>query len=93
MPYLLRHRQNSDPKTIEKSVNLHFLMSSKGPADTNRLRPAAAAGGLAGEPQQVIDRMGEYIDGGAQRINIAIRPPVDWDALQEYVEDVMPAFR
>jgi alkanesulfonate monooxygenase SsuD/methylene tetrahydromethanopterin reductase-like flavin-dependent oxidoreductase (luciferase family) len=51
------------------------------------------AGGLSGEPQQVIDRIGEYIDGGAQRVNIAIRPPVDWEALQEYVEDVMPAFR
>ncbi|HXH21915.1 MAG TPA: TIGR03560 family F420-dependent LLM class oxidoreductase [Dehalococcoidia bacterium] len=82
-----------DPGTIEKSVNLHFLMSSRGPSDTSRLRPGAAAGGLSGEPQQVIDKIGEYIDGGAQRVNIAIRPPVDWEALQEYVEDVMPAFR
>jgi F420-dependent oxidoreductase-like protein len=78
---------------IEKSVNLHFLMSSKGPRDMGALREGAAAGGLQGEPQQVIDKMGQYIQGGAQRINIAIRPPVDWEALQEYIEDVMPAFR
>ncbi|HEY7268940.1 MAG TPA: hypothetical protein VH951_03860, partial [Dehalococcoidia bacterium] len=71
----------------------HFLMSSKGPRDMGALREGAAAGGLQGEPQQVIDKMGQYIQGGAQRINIAIRPPVDWEALQEYIEDVMPAFR
>jgi F420-dependent oxidoreductase-like protein len=86
-------KQDRDPKSIEKSVNLHFLMSSGGGADTSRLRPGSVAGGLSGEPQQVIDKIGEYIDGGAARVNIAIRPPVDWDALQEYVEDVMPAFR
>jgi alkanesulfonate monooxygenase SsuD/methylene tetrahydromethanopterin reductase-like flavin-dependent oxidoreductase (luciferase family) len=80
-------------RPIEKSVNLHFLMSSKGPRDLGALREGAAAGGLQGEPQQVIDKMGQYIEGGAQRINIAIRPPVDWEALQEYIEDVMPAFR
>ena len=84
-------KQGRDPKTIEKSVNLHFLMSSKGQQRETPFQ--RAGGGLSGEPQQVIDRMAEYIDGGAQRINIAIRPPVDWDALQEYVEDVMPAFR
>jgi F420-dependent oxidoreductase-like protein len=86
-------KHGRDPKSIEKSVNLHFLMSSKGPRDVSRLREGAAAGGLSGEPQQVIDKIGQYVDAGASRVNIAIRPPVDWEALQEYVEDVMPAFR
>lgn len=84
-------RYDRDPASIEKSVNLHFLMSSKGAASTDN--PRGRDGGLWGEPQQVIDRIGEYVDGGAVRVNIAIRPPVDWDALQSYVEDVMPAFR
>jgi F420-dependent oxidoreductase-like protein len=84
-----------DPATIERSVNLHFLMSSRGPraGAAERLGPMALEGGLHGEPQQVIDRLGEYVDAGAQRVNIAFRPPIDWDALQSYVEDVMPAFR
>jgi len=80
-------KQGRDPKTIEKSVNLHFLMSSKGQQRETPFQ--RAGGGLSGEPQQVIDRMAEYIDGGAQRINIAIRPPVDWDALKEYVKRQM----
>jgi len=83
-------KQERDPRSIEKSVNVHFLMSSHG---AQQLDPRQAAGGVSGEPQQVIDRIGEYIDGGAQRVNIAIRPPVDWEALQEYIEDVMPAFQ
>ena len=83
-------KQGRDPKSIEKSVNLHFLMSSKG---VRQMDQRQSAGGLHGEPQQVIDKIGEYIEGGAQRVNIAIRPPVDWEALQEYIEDVMPAFR
>jgi F420-dependent oxidoreductase-like protein len=84
-------RYDRNPASIEKSVNLHFLMSSQGAARSED--PRAREGGLWGEPQQVIDRIGEYVEGGAVRVNIAIRPPVDWDALQSYVEDVMPAFR
>lgn len=78
-----------DPKTLERSVNLHFQMSSTGDPDAQ----PEQRGGLWGRPQHVIDMIGEYVDAGAQRINIAVRPPLDWDALQSYVEDVMPAFR
>src|SRR5205823_3856028 len=49
--------------------------------------------GRRGEPRQVIDTLAEYVEAGAQRISVAIRPPVDWDALQSYIEEVMPAFR
>jgi alkanesulfonate monooxygenase SsuD/methylene tetrahydromethanopterin reductase-like flavin-dependent oxidoreductase (luciferase family) len=81
-------RYHRDPKTVDRSVQLHFYMSSKGSTPG-----AQREGSLWGEPQQVIDRLGEYVDAGAQGINVAIRPPVDWDALQSYIEDVMPAFR
>jgi F420-dependent oxidoreductase-like protein len=82
-------RYDRDPATVERSVNLHFLMSSK----TGEASAPRPTGSLFGEPQQVIDRIGEYVDAGAARINVAIRPPIDWDALQSYIEDVMPAFR
>ena len=80
-------RYSRDPKTVDRSVNLHFYMSSRGAAPG-----VQRDGSVWGEPQQVIDRMGEYVDAGAQGINVVIRPPVDWEALQSYVEDVMPAF-
>ena len=31
-------------------------------------------------------------DSGVQGLNIAFRPPIDWEALQTFIEDVMPQF-
>jgi alkanesulfonate monooxygenase SsuD/methylene tetrahydromethanopterin reductase-like flavin-dependent oxidoreductase (luciferase family) len=78
-----------DPRTLERSINLHFLMTSTGDQDA----APEQRGGLWGRPQHVIDQIGEYIEAGAQRVNIAVRPPLDWDALHSYTEDVMPAFK
>ena len=82
-------RIGRDPATLERSVNLHFRMSS-------RPEPADAKypdGAIFGTSQQVIDQMAPYVDAGAQRIGLAIRPPVDWDAVERFIADVMPAFR
>ncbi len=78
-----------DPKSLERSVLVHFRLSSKG------LLPQGpqADGAVSGSPQQVIDRLGQYVDAGAQRISLAIRPPLDWAAIQTFIDDVMPAFR
>ena len=32
----------------------------------------------------------QYSEAGAARISIAIRPPINWDALQLFVEEVLP---
>ena len=29
---------------------------------------------------------------GAARVNIALRPPLDWDALHAWAQEVIPAF-
>jgi alkanesulfonate monooxygenase SsuD/methylene tetrahydromethanopterin reductase-like flavin-dependent oxidoreductase (luciferase family) len=60
-------------------------MSSRGAAPTG----PQADGALSGSPSEVVDRLGKYVDAGAQRISLAIRPPLDWDAIQT----LMPAFR
>ncbi len=82
-------RFGRDPATLERSVNLHFQMSSR-PEPPDAKHPDGA---IFGSPQQVIDQLGPYVDAGAQRIGLAIRPPVDWDALDRFIQDVMPAFR
>jgi F420-dependent oxidoreductase-like protein len=75
-----------DPAEIDTSVNLGFYMNS------DRTPDVAANGSLTGGVQQAIDTIGAYRDVGVAGINIAFRPPVDWDALQLYIEEVMPAF-
>ena len=37
--------------------------------------------------------MAEYRDLGCDLLNIAIRPPLDWEALEAWAEEVIPAFQ
>ena len=74
-----------DPAEIESSVNVGYYPGDRAP----EVNPE---GSLTGSAQQMVDRIGEYADTGVQGLNIAIRPPVDWDALAVFVEEVMPHF-
>jgi F420-dependent oxidoreductase-like protein len=90
-------RLDRDPTEMERSVNLHMLMGVNEP-DAERIRTERAGlfgggGGLSGPPQQAIEMLKRYQGAGAARVSIAIRPPVEWDPLQAFVEEVMPAMR
>ena len=52
-----------------------------------------AGGMLVGGPSAVTETIGRFRDVGVTRLNIAFRPPVDWDALEAFTEEVMPTFR
>ena len=96
-------REGRDPVTVERTVNLSFHMAAT-PAALERAEqqyrqtwgPAAEAmrarGLVTGLPAQAIELVGRYEQAGAARVNIAIRPPVDWDALRAWSEEVIPAF-
>ena len=87
-----------DPSAVRRTVNLGFYMGADAAtAEKNRervLRHAEdqRAGMLVGTSQEAIDRMMEYVEAGAQGINIATRPPVDWDAWHAFIEQVLPHF-
>ncbi|HUJ74356.1 MAG TPA: TIGR03560 family F420-dependent LLM class oxidoreductase [bacterium] len=89
-------RFQRDPKAIERSVNLHFLMhvnaagEARAKAQRERMKSTHQSGMLLGGPQQVLDQIGAFQRAGAQGVNIAIRPPVDWDALEGFIQDVLP---
>jgi len=90
-------RVDRDPSEMERSVNLHMLMGVD-EADASRIQSERSGtlrggGALSGSPQQAIETLKRYQEAGAARISIAIRPPVEWDALQAFVEEVMPAVR
>ena len=97
-------KEGRDPATIERNENLSFHMAAS-PAHVAKAEqhfkdtwgPAADAfrsrGVVVGLPSQAIDLVGRYADAGAARVNIAIRPPVDWDALEAWSKDVIPAFQ
>lgn len=48
------------------------------------LRMGVRPGVMMGSDQEVLDRIGEYIDAGADQINIAVRAPWDPEALERF---------
>ncbi len=75
-----------DMAELDTSVNLGFYMNSARQPDID------PNGSLTGSVQEAIDTIGALADVGVKGVNIAFRPPVDWDNLQLYVEEVMPHF-
>jgi hypothetical protein len=41
----------------------------------------------------VRDRIAEYERAGAEWLILALRAPFDWDGLDLFIDEVMPAFR
>lgn len=74
-----------DPEEIQSSVNVGFYLGDRAP----EVNPE---GSLVGSVQQAVDRIGEYADTGVEGLNIALRPPVDWELLQRFIDEVMPHF-
>lgn len=95
-------REGRDPASIARSLNLSFnMVASDAAGDVARARQremwgaqaeSRAGGMLIGGPRAVIDQIGAFERAGAHRLNIAFRPPVDWEALEAFVAEVMPRF-
>ncbi|MGB0112083.1 MAG: LLM class flavin-dependent oxidoreductase [Ilumatobacteraceae bacterium] len=93
-----------DPASLQRSVNLAFHIGAT-PADATaeldritaqwgpEMAERVTAGALTGTPDQALERIAEYRAAGADLVNIALRLPVDTDALDAYLTDVVPAAR
>jgi alkanesulfonate monooxygenase SsuD/methylene tetrahydromethanopterin reductase-like flavin-dependent oxidoreductase (luciferase family) len=98
----LATKAGRDPSKIARATQLGFFMAaSDDPQEMARAEGVMKekiphqppSGQLAGNPAQVTERIGKYRDAGVTDLNLAIRPPVDWEALEAFVEQVMPEFR
>jgi alkanesulfonate monooxygenase SsuD/methylene tetrahydromethanopterin reductase-like flavin-dependent oxidoreductase (luciferase family) len=54
---------------------------------TDWIRPSA----LTGSTTEIVDRLGEYADAGADWVMVALRAPFDVDGLDRFASEVMPA--
>lgn len=96
----LCERNGRDPATLARSVNLGFFLGVDAPGVARQRdryeRFTAGAGGrtgsLLGTPDQVIETVAAYRDAGVPRLTIAVSAPYDWEALEAYATEVMPAF-
>ena len=96
-------KEHRTPGDVTRTVNLGLAIG-RNEAEAQRKRDglkeqfgAASSflepGMLIGTPQQVIDRIGTYVQGGAEWIIVALRAPFDLEGLQVFIDTVMPAFR
>jgi alkanesulfonate monooxygenase SsuD/methylene tetrahydromethanopterin reductase-like flavin-dependent oxidoreductase (luciferase family) len=92
-----------DPRTLRRGVNVAFNLA----VDRNGVEreaallkqqwgPAAeriADGALLGTPNDAVERILQYARAGATDINIALRAPFNTEALDAYIDEVMPRVR
>ena len=93
-----------DPATLERSVNIAFHLGAdraSADAELRRIREQwgaemaerVTAGALTGTPDDAVAQIAAYRDAGADLVNIALRLPVDSDALDAYLDVVVPTVR
>jgi alkanesulfonate monooxygenase SsuD/methylene tetrahydromethanopterin reductase-like flavin-dependent oxidoreductase (luciferase family) len=96
-------KERREPRSVIRSVNVGLAIG-RNETEANRKRVALKeqfgeaaefleSGMLIGTSQEVIDRIGAYVDAGAESIVLALRGPFDIDGLQVFIDAVMPAFR
>ena len=78
-----------DPADIRCAVNVGLAWSE----DSLRQQFGAIAdfvrpGVLGGSDAEVVDRIGEYVAGGADQVNLALRAPFDLEALERFAVNV-----
>ncbi len=92
-----------DPASLRRAANVMFNLGMDD-RDLERQRAAlqrdwgamaerVADGALLCTPERAVDRIMEYVDAGADEINIALRAPWNAEALDAYLTDIMPEVR
>ncbi len=76
-----------DPSEIKCAANVGFSNSEEDfEKQFGLLRMGVRPGVMMGSDQEVIDKIGEYIEAGADQINIAVRAPWDPEALERFAQ-------
>ena len=96
-------KQNRDPATLQRSINLTFnlgMNQSEVNAERTKMQedwgPVAdriEKGALLCTPTEAADRIHAYREAGASMINVALRAPWNVDALDAYLNEVIPSIK
>jgi len=83
-----------DPSTIVKSVNVGMAFTDDElKRQFGRMSDYVKPGVLSGTVQEMVDKVGGYVDAGAQWVILAMRAPFDRDGLERFAAEVVPAVR
>ncbi len=83
-----------DPASIEKAVNVGMAFSQEqAEAQFGAILPAVQPSLLSGSVQEMTDKVGGYIEAGAEWLILAARAPFDVEGIERFASDVVPQFR
>lgn len=76
-----------DPAEIRCAVNVGIAWSDESlRTQFGAIAEFVRPGVLGGSPQQVVDRVGEYVDAGANQVNLAARAPFSVEDLERFAD-------
>jgi F420-dependent oxidoreductase-like protein len=74
-----------DPADMRTSVNVGLAWTEESLRQQfGGLADLVRPGVFTGSDEEVIDRIGQYVDAGADQLNLALRAPFDEDALERF---------
>ncbi len=95
--------ENRDPKSLKRAANVLFNLGADElelarqretlARDWGPMAERTSEGALLCTPDQAVDRIMEYVEAGADEVNIALRAPWNEESLDAYLSDVMPRVR
>ncbi len=96
-------KERRDPRAIVRTVNVGLAIGASAARAREQeeklqlmfggLTEWVKPGHLLGTPERVRDRLAEYERAGADWVILAMRAPFDWDGLELFIGEVMPAFQ
>lgn len=96
-------RERRDPTTIRRAINLQFMLAvdersaaaMRGQVEQQwgNMAPRVMSGALSGTPDGAVARIAEYVEAGADAVNVALRAPWPAEALDAWLDEVVPRVR
>ncbi|MDA1077122.1 MAG: LLM class flavin-dependent oxidoreductase [Proteobacteria bacterium] len=95
--------EQRDPATVKRAANIMFNLGldeadlarqrERLKADWGNASERVAGGALLCTPDRAVERVLDYVQAGADEVNIALRAPWHPEALDAWLNDIMPAVR
>jgi F420-dependent oxidoreductase-like protein len=83
-----------DPAAITRSVNVGMAFTEEAlRIQFGPMADAVKPGVLSGSVQEMVDKVGAYVEAGAEWVILAMRAPFDREGLERFAADVIPAVR
>ncbi len=77
--------EGRDPKDIKRAINVGLAFTEESlQQQFGGISDFVRPGVLSGTDEAIIDRIGEYVEAGADQVNIALRAPFDLEAAERF---------